>query len=169
MGAVLRATYARRGIIVSRWYLQFNRYSNSARYRGTCFVCSGQRRLDVSKDSVDPFEGQLFGGLGTAAGVNLSMRASSRFDSGKAGERIGDDIGFACERRRREFADRQLSETDDAPKNDLIWFAVFGSGNSGNERSLAPCAASRFDGAVAANIGVVLLFRRLAPFRSSMT
>ena len=40
MGEVLRATYARRGIIVSSRYLRLNRYSNSARYRGTCFECT---------------------------------------------------------------------------------------------------------------------------------
>src|SRR5271165_6063298 len=37
MGAVLSATNARRGIMVSRSYRRLNRYSNSARYRGTCF------------------------------------------------------------------------------------------------------------------------------------
>jgi hypothetical protein len=42
MGAVLKATYARRGIIVSRRYLRLNRYSNSARYRGACFDCTAR-------------------------------------------------------------------------------------------------------------------------------
>src|SRR5271166_6252577 len=37
IGAVLSATNARRGIMVLRSYRRLNRYSNSARYRGTCF------------------------------------------------------------------------------------------------------------------------------------
>jgi hypothetical protein len=37
MGAVLRVTHARRGIIVTRRHLRSNRYLNSASYRGTCF------------------------------------------------------------------------------------------------------------------------------------
>ena len=43
MGAVLKVTYASRGIIVSRRYLRFNRYSNLARYRGgfCCKLCLG--------------------------------------------------------------------------------------------------------------------------------
>ena len=62
-------------------------------------VGSDQSRLDVSKDGVNPFKGRLFGGLRTAASLNLNVRASGRCDGGEAGERIGDDVGVASKRR----------------------------------------------------------------------
>ena len=103
-----------------------------------------QSRLDVSKDGVDPFEGRLFGGLRAAASLNLSVRASSRCDGGETRERIGDDVGAASKRRAREFANRHLSEADDAAKNDLIWLAVLGCCNGEpNSRTRSKTRRSR--------------------------
>ena len=112
-------------------------------------VGSDQSRLDVSKDGVDPFEGRLFGGLRAAASLNLSVRASSRCDGGETRERIGDDVGAASKRRAREFANRHLSEADDAAKNDLIWLAVLGCCNGGDEGGFTRRTAPVFAGALA--------------------
>ena len=120
-------------------------------------VGSDQSRLDVSKDGVDPFEGRLFGGLRAAASLNLSVRASSRCDGGETRERIGDDVGAASKRRAREFANRHLSEADDAAKNDLIWLAVLGCCNGGDEGGFTRRTAPVFAGALATDIGVVHL------------
>jgi len=102
-----------------------------------------------------PFECRLFGGLRAAASSNLSVRASSRFDGGETGKRIGDDVGVASKRRTREFTNRHFLEADDATKNDLIGFAVFGCRNSGDKGGFTRRAASGFAGARAAEISVV--------------
>ena len=53
--------------------------------------------------------------------------------------------------------DRHLSESDDAAKDDLIWLAVVGCCNGGNEGGFTRRTASVFAGALATDVGVVHL------------
>ena len=115
MGAVLSATYARRAIMVSSRYLRLKRYSNSARYRGTCFsrtalLIPHQGRFDVSKSGVDPLEGRLPGRFCTAAGYDFRMRASRPGNRGEAGKPIGDNLSIWGKRFAGKLADRLLAK-----------------------------------------------------------
>jgi hypothetical protein len=92
MGGVLRATYARRGIIISRWYpsvetiLELGEISRHVFYVHRP-IGANQSRLDVPKHGVGPFEGWLCNRLRAAASLNLSVCASSRCDGGETGQR----------------------------------------------------------------------------------
>src|SRR5208337_1938269 len=162
MGAVVSATNARRGIIASRLYRRLNRYSNSARYRATCFFSHGsvgphEGGFDVAQRGIDPFESRGAGRLLAASGLYCGVLASGLGDSSEACQTVGDDVGSRLERGACEHSDRKTAKGFDGPKDDLIWLAIVRCRDRSDERRLACCAAPAAAGPGAAEIGVVHL------------